>query len=188
MTANAKVKLIDLPDEAGPTTANLFSSLAARLIALHYTSGVSVVGSTLSGLAEIGAEISKTAEGARMRRAIADSAAHANGEIIWNVLCIGNWTNGMPASPVLDHVRNDLALLVARDLNEVIKNVPPPQETRLGHTVSTRRNLTFLDTLLGLWAYSREIVMSIETLAKQTSDVTAEMERGEGLGDGELLR
>jgi hypothetical protein len=188
MPGTAKIRLIDPPDEAGRTTSSLFSSLAARLIALHYTSGVSVVGSTLTGLAEVGVEISKTAEGARMRRAIAESAVCANGETIWKVLRIGGWTNGMPASPVLDHVRNDLALLLSTDLNEVIANPPSPQETRLKRAAARPRELTFLDTLLGLWAYSREIVLSIEALAPTFPETTSEVESGDGLGGEGILR
>lgn len=188
MPGTAKIRLIDPPDEAGRTTSSLFSSLAARLIALHYTSGVSVVGSTLTGLAEVGVEVSKSAQGARMRRAIAASAACANGEIIWKVLRIGGWTNGMPASPVLDHVRNDLALLLSTDLNEVIANPPSPQETQLKRAAIPPRELTFLDTLLGLWAYSREIVLSVEALAAAFPETTNETESGDGLSDEGIMR
>jgi hypothetical protein len=188
MPGTVTIKLIDPSDDADRTTSTLFASLATRLITLHYMSGVSAIGSTLAGLAVLGAEISKTAEGARIRRALAASQACANGERIWKVLHIASLTGGVPASPVLDHVRNDLALLLSNDLNEVVANPPSPQEARPRRIAAAPIESTFLDTTLGLWAYSREIVLSIEALARQGAEMTTEIELGDGLGDGEILR
>lgn len=181
------LRLIDPADEAGRTTATLFASLAARMIALHYTSGVSVVGSTLAGLAEAGREISKTAEGARLRRAIEASEAHRNGEMLWKALRVAGWTEGMPVSPVLDHVRNDLALLLAKDLAETIDNVPAPPETRVARSARGPVEINFLDTLMGLWVYSREIVRSVEMLAAAAPEART-IEPGDQVHSGPLLR
>lgn len=181
------LRLLDAPDEAGRTTASLFASLAGRLIALHYTSGVSVVGSTLAGLAEAGREISRTAEGARLRRAIAASPAFANGELIWRALKVADWTQGMPAAPVLDHVRNDLALLLAADLAETVDNVPAPGETRLRAGGGLPPEITFLDTLMGLWVQAREIVASVEAIAAQAPRGPV-IDAGDPVHRGPILR
>jgi hypothetical protein len=188
MAKTVEVRLVDLPEDAGRTTATLFSSLAARLIALHYTSGVSIVGSTLAGLAEIGREVSKTAEGARLRRALETSEVAKNGDAIWKALRIADWTNGMPASPILDHVRNDLALILAEDLSDVVDDIPVPQETRLTRSPRAPEDLNFMDTLLGLWLYSREIVSAIEALAGKDSASEATFDAGDGLGNGAILK
>ena len=187
MVQNVKVRLVDAPEDAGRTTATLFASLASRLITLHYTSGVSVVGSTLVGLAQIGREISRTAEGARMRSAIEAHAAARNGETVWKVLRIADWTNGMPASPILDHVRNDLGLLLAGDLDEVVNNIPVPQETRTARSAAEPQDLNFVDTLMGLWVYSREICRAVEALADEGAEENGVF-RADGIAGGTLLR
>lgn len=187
MPDDIHARLIDAPDEAGRTTATLFTSLAARLIALHYTSGVSVVGSTLSGLAEAGREISRTAEGARIRRAIEKSAARENGELLWKTLRVAAWTEGMPSAPILDHVRNDLALLLAPDLAETIENVPAPPENRVHAGSRLPPDVNFMDTLMGLWVYSREIVRSVELMAA-TAGSTETLEPGDPVHTGPILR
>lgn len=181
------VRLIDASDEAGRTTASLFSSLAGRMVALHYTSGVSVIGSTLAGLAEAGREISKTSDGARMRRAIAASVAKNNGELIWKALRISSWSEGIPATPVLDHVRNDLALLLAHDLTDTLENVPAPQESRMNTVSRELVDINFLDTVMGLWIYSREVVSSIEAL-QATAAAAERIEPGDALHNGSILR
>lgn len=187
MADSPHLRLIDSADEAGRTTATLFASLAARMIALHYTSGVSVVGSTLAGLAEAGREISKTSEGARLRRAIEASGASRNGEMLWNALRVAGWTEGMPVSPVLDHVRNDLALLLAGDLAETIDNVPAPPETAVARSAGGPVEINFIDTLMGLWVYSREIVRSVEMLAASAPEGRT-IERGDQVHTGPILR
>lgn len=187
MPDDIDARLIDAPDEAGRTTATLFASLAARLIALHYTSGVSVVGSTLAGLAEAGREISRTAEGARIRRAIENSTIKDNGDLLWKSLRVAAWTEGMPPAPVLDHVRNDLALLLSDDLAETIENVPAPPENRVKAGGRVPPDVNFVDTLMGLWVYSREIVNSVEVMAAQSGKPEA-IEAGDPLHQGPILR
>lgn len=187
MPDTVNIRLIDPPDEAGRTTASLFASLASRLIALHYTSGVSIIGSTMAGLAEAGREISGTAEGARIRRAIENSVIRENGEQLWRALRIASWTEGMPAAPVLDHIRNDLALLLADDLAETIDNVPAPGETALNTSSTLPPEINFMDTLMGLWVHSREIMRSIEALA-ETVSTPEPIQQGDPVHKGPILR
>lgn len=187
MPDRANIRLIDPPEDAGRTTASLFASLASRLITLHYTSGVSVIGSTLAGLAEAGREISKTAEGARIRRALEASAVKDNGELLWSALRVTGWTEGMPAAPVLDHIRNDLALLLADDLAETIENVPAPLENKVHRSKTVPAAITFIDTLMGLWIHSREIVQSVEALARSAPEADT-VEPGDAVHRGPILR
>ena len=51
----ARVRLVDVPDGPGRTTATLLASLAARLGVLHLISGSDAVGSLAAGIARSGA-------------------------------------------------------------------------------------------------------------------------------------
>jgi hypothetical protein len=159
-----RARLVDPESDGDRTTAALISSLATRLIILHYTSGVSVVGSLLAGLSLAGRETARTAEGARLRRALLASPVTRNGDALWAALRIGDMAAGLPATPVIEHVRNDLALLLAPDLAEALGSIPipPPLRSRAADTPLGGAN--FVDCLLGLWAHSREITRSIEAL------------------------
>jgi hypothetical protein len=183
-----RITLVDAADESGRTTATLVASLAGRLLALHYMSGVSVVGSLVAGLAAVGREVGRTAEGARMRRALEQTRAGRNGDALWEALKIPEWTGGLPPSPVLDHVRNDLALLFAEDLEATLDDftVAPPEYGKPqsnGEVVP----VTSVDCLLGLWAYSREIVQAVTALAADGPPFDP-IERGDPPGEPGLLR
>lgn len=188
-----RVRLVDAEDEAGRTTASLVGSLAARLLALHYTSGVSVVGSLIAGLAALGREASRTAEGALIRQALERGPAVGNGDAVWSAMRIGDWASGLPASPVLDHVRNDLALLLAKDLEETLEQPFALPEARPRSVVSAEAPVpvTSIDCLVGLWVYSREIVRAVEALAGPTLAPGGKVEhpaRPEKEPEGTLLR
>jgi hypothetical protein len=190
-----RVRLLDTDDDTDRTTASLVSSLATRLIILHYTSGVGVVGALLAGLAAAGREASKTAEGARLRRALAAGPAGRNGQALWAALRIGDAAIGLPATPVLDHIRNDLALLVADDLADCLAGTPLPPSFRGGAGAAAGApvaEVTFLDCLLGLWIQAREITRAIEAAGALAPPgvATAEIEPGPAGDDasGRLLR
>lgn len=181
--APPRVRLVDPDGEADRTTASLVSSLATRLIILHYTSGVSVIGSMLAGLTLAGREAARSAEGARLRRALAATPAARNGEAIWAALRIGDIAAGLPATPVLDHVRNDLALLLADDLAETLAQppTPPAMGSRAGE--GALGEASFLDCMLGIWAHAREITRSVESLAALAVTPPAVFEGGVAAGD-----
>lgn len=163
--APPRALLVDPDGEADRTTASLVSSLAARLIILHYTSGVSVIGSMLAGLTLAGRDVARTAEGARLKHALEASPVVANGRTIWAALRIGDMAAGLPATPILDHVRNDLALLLAPDLAETLEQPPAPPALAARDSGAPAGDAEFIDCLLGIWAHSREIVRSVEGLA-----------------------
>ena len=163
-----RVKLVDTVEGPGRTTATLVASLAARLAALHMVSGSDAIGSLTAGFAALGREVSRSAEGARMRKAIQASRAGPNGEALWTALRIGDWASGMPASPVIQQLRNDLALLLSDDLEETLQFLPIPSQMAGAEAAPEAAPATFLDCVMGLWAFSTELVRSVDALAGPT--------------------
>ncbi len=167
-TKPGRVVLIDEADGPGRTTATLVASLAARLATLHLISGGDAVGALTSGLAALGREVSRTSEGARLRKAIEAGRAGANGNELWSKLRIRDWLSAMPPAPVLDHLRNDLALLLADDLESALEMMQIPSRMTGAQDSSDVEPTTFVDCVLGLWAFSRELTRAVESLAAPT--------------------
>lgn len=168
----ARIRLVDEPDRSGRTTATLLASLGARLAVLHGVSGADAIGAMVAGFAAIGRETARTAEGARLRAALIGGDAGANAERLWSALLIDRWTSAFPPSPVLDHLRNDFALLLADDIEEILDLPPvPPEPAGTGHVPA--EPTTAADVMLGLWAFAREIVAGVESLAGDAADVVA---------------
>ena len=186
----ARVRLVDAPGEPGRTTATLVASLAARLGTLYLVSGADAVGSLAAGFCALGREVSRTAEGSRLRRALESGRVGANGDAIWTTLLIGRWLSATPPSPVLDQLRNDVALLLADDLAETLELLPIPGEAA-GERAAPLEDWTFSDLVLGLWAFSREVVAAVEALAAPTLPPAGEVRVGDAPDErpsGELLR
>jgi len=166
MTLDLAATLIDAEDTAGRTTATLVASLAARLVALHLISGADAVESLTSGFAELGREVSRTSEGARLREALCGSRVATNGEAIWTALRIGAGASSAIPTPVLDQLRNDVAILLAEDLSDTLGAMPIPAEARAPALPPPQEPVTFLDFIIGYWVFSKEVVASIDALAK----------------------
>jgi hypothetical protein len=166
----ARVTLIDAPDEAGRTTATLVASLAARLATLYAVSGAAAVGSMVAGFAALGRQVGGTAEGAQLRRALERGRIATNGEALWSALRIKQWASLAPAAPLLDQLRNDLALLLAPNLEETLALLPIPGEPAAGTAEDEEPSSEFLDCVIGMWAFSREMTTAIEALAAPTRD------------------
>jgi hypothetical protein len=167
-SSNGRVLLVDSPDGPVRTTATLVASLAARLATLHMVSGADAVGSLTAGFAALGREVSRSAEGARVRRALEKGRASTNGNALWSTLRIGEWASGLPAGPVLQQLRNDVALLLADDLEDALEVLPIPSEPAGAEGKGSSEPATFLDCVMGLWAFSAELVRSVEALAAPT--------------------
>ena len=120
-----RLRLADPPDESR-STATLVASLGARISMLTMISGASAVGSLMSGFAALGRAVSRTAEGARLRRALEAGRAGHNLSALWKAMRIDAWASGVAPTPVIDHLRNDLALLLAGDLDETLALLPIP--------------------------------------------------------------
>lgn len=189
MTSADRVTLIDAPDEAGRTTATLVASLAARLATLYAVSGAAAVGSMVAGFAAIGREASRTAEGAKLRRALERGRVAQNGDALWTTLRIRQWASLAPAAPLLDQLRNDMALLLAPNLQETLALLPIPGEPAAGKDEGEEPSSEFLDCIVGMWAFSREMVQAIEALAQPTrDDGPFEKQPGDAPPTGSLLR
>ena len=161
----SRVRLVDAPTGPGRTTATLVASLAARLGTLHFVSGGAAVGSIVAGFAALGRELRQTASGARLHRAIESARAGTNGEALWSALKISDWASGVPPSPILDHLRNDLALLLADDLEDTLALLPIPGEAAGDQApADDGQPPAFADCVLGLWAFAREITCAVDAL------------------------
>ena len=112
--------------------------------------------------------------------------------LLWRVLHIGEGASSAIPSPVLDQLRNDVALLLAEDLKQVLGLTPIPAESPpTGALPPPQQNATFLDFIVGYWAFSKEVVASIDALAKlgrSSSDVVISGEKAEPPLKGALLR
>ncbi len=163
-----RVRLVDAPQEAGRSTATLLASLTARLATLHMISGADAVGSLTAGMSRLGREVAATAAGAQLRQALESGRAGTNGPALWSALRIDEWASSLPPSPVLDQLRNDLALLLADDLQPTLELLPIPAEPSEGADAVEPAPLTFVDFTLGLWAFSLEVVRAVESMAAPT--------------------
>lgn len=188
--ADPDVLLVDEPDRAGRTTASLVASLAGRLAVLPGVSGADVVGALAAGVAAVGREAAETAEGRRLRDALARGRPSTNATLLWQRLGIDRWLATMPASPVLDQLRNDAALLLVDDLGETL-DLPPLLPDRTGGDAVGPGTVDPLDLVLGLWALARETEALVEALADASGEPAPRVVPGAGRAvpvDGVVLR
>ncbi len=191
-TTDSRVRLIDAPDESGRTTATLLASLSARLGTLYFMSGAAALGSLIAGFAALGRQASRTAEGARLRRALEAGRPGSNGELLWESLRINEWTATMAPSPLVQELRNDAALLLAPDLEETLALMPIPGYFAGNPDGVEDIDPTFLDTMVGLWAFGSDLKRVVEALAEPTAQpagtvLAAEDTQSRG-PEGSLLR
>lgn len=184
-----RLRLVDEPERSGRTTATLLASLAGRLGVLHSVSGADAVGSLAAGFAALGREVAATAEGRALREALDRGRAGANGDRLWSSLAIDRWTSALPPSPVLDHLRNDLALLLVDDLDATLELPPLPAEPTGGDAPAPQPTAA-LDLVLGLWAFAREVVAGVEAIAGPTLQPPGRVDAGAPVPpiEGPLLR
>lgn len=164
----AHVRLVDEPDRSGRTTATLLASLSARLLLLHAITGADAVGALVAGFAALGRDAAKTAEGASLYEALAAGRAGATAEHLWSALLIDRWTSAMPPSAVLDDLRNDLALLAADDVVEILDLPPVPPEPAGVEGAHEPQATTAVDVMVGIWTLAHEIIEGVDALAEPT--------------------
>lgn len=174
--------LLDPPESGGRTTATLLASLVARLTTLHLVTGATAVGSLVSGFAVLGKQVSRTARGARLRKALAAGRPGTNLALLWKELHLHEWAALSPPAPVLDQMRNDAALLMAGDLEETMEllPIPPHHEEPVEHATDEVGSAAehALDCILGLWSYSRDLADAVEALAASSAERAPEVQLG----------
>jgi hypothetical protein len=114
------VVLEDARDGPARTTDTLLASLVVRLRTLALLSGSEAVGSIVSGVAELGRRAALSDEGARIRAALEHSRPGVNGDLLWSTLRMSDLPSAIPPTPVLEALRNDVALLLAPDLERAL--------------------------------------------------------------------
>ena len=179
------VELDDAGD--GRTAAALLGSLIARLQTLQLVSGAQTLGSLVAGLARLGQEAARTAEGARVREALQSTRIAANGTVLWSTLGMDDAWSRFPPSPVLEDMRNDLALLLAVDLEPVIAEVDMIDPAIHVGPLREPARIECLDLIVGMWAYASEIVAVVDALTA-TAAVPEVRAPPPGDRDGPVLR
>jgi hypothetical protein len=159
-------ELIDEPGSSGRTTATLLASLVARLSIAYTVSGADVIGSLTAGLVALGREAGATATGARLRCALQTNRVSTNGAALWTALRLGDLAD-RPAAQIVSQLRNDLSLLLADDLEETLELLPIPPEPP-NRSQATLNDPDMVDLVLGLWAFGRELVATVEVVATPT--------------------
>ncbi len=142
----------------------------------------------VAGIAAIGRKVGATDEGARLREALERSRLGANGTALWSALDLDSGPSLLPPRPVYDDLRNDLALLLAPDLEEALGRLTEAQlQSGIG-LVAEPEDVTFLDFLVGLWFMAGEVVGLIEAMAgPEPSGAVSPSVGGPGMG-GPVLR
>ena len=109
------------------------------------------------------------------------SVAASHGRVTWQnpgLACCGESITkqlSVVVRPVLDHLRNDMALLLATNRHETLALLPIPGEPAGTSAPAEEPPSEFLDCIVGMWEYSREMVAAVEALAEPTrSTVTVE--------------
>jgi hypothetical protein len=69
---------------------------------------------------------------------------------------------------VLDQLRNDVALLLAEDVDETLELLPIPPEMAGAAGTQDVPRAEFLDFAVGYWAFSVEVVRAFDALTGPT--------------------
>lgn len=180
---------VEFDDTSGAqrTTATLLQALVARLQTLQVVTGTQALGSLVAGLAQLGQQAAATAEGARVRAALSQTRVGANGQALWSSLGMEAAWSAFPPAPVLEDVRNDLALLLATDLAAVLAELDAVDASQSIGPLREPQPIDCLDLVVGMWAYAREIVGAIDTLVAPVAIVEVQAPTG-GDQSGPVLR
>ncbi|MGQ0519969.1 MAG: hypothetical protein ACT4PX_02310 [Actinomycetota bacterium] len=171
------------------TAETLVASLTSRLAALLYVSGFEAVGSQIAGFAAAGRQVAQTAEGRRLRDAIVRSRAGMNGDALWGALRVQEWLSKVPPSPVLNDIANDLALLLSPGMHEALHDLATGELPLQRVPLPPPEDVTFADTLLGVWAVGRRLADAVEQLVGGIeAGPTVVVAPTPDPGDGSLLR
>jgi hypothetical protein len=184
---DVRVVLEDAPDGAPRTTETLLASLIVRVRTLGLLTGAQAVGSLVGGVAAVGHEVSRGAEGGRIRRVLEQTRAGVNAETLWSALELGHLASLVPPTPVLEDLRNDIALLLADDLVQAVAELDESSlESGIG-LVREPQPFDVLDFLVGLWALGGFVADTIALLAAPSIPVEDATDTSDAT-DGPVLR
>ena len=155
----------DAPDGPARTTRTLLASLVVRTRTLALLSGSQAVGSLVGGVAALGKEASAQGEGARIREALQRTRPGVNAEMLWSTLRIGDLASLVPPTPVFEDLRNDLALLLAPDLDHALGELDALELSAGLGLVREPQPVEVLDVLVGIWMLGRFVGDAVELLA-----------------------
>ena len=189
MTPEPVVVLEDAPDGVVRTTGTLLASLVVRVRTLALLTGSQAVGSLVAGVAALGSQAAADAEGARLRSALARTRPGVNAEALWSALRLGELASTLPPTRVLEDLRNDVALLVADDLERVLTGFDETSVSAGIGLVHEPTPVDVLDFLVGLWALGRFVGDTLELLV-ESAEFDAELTEADELDPegGPLLR
>lgn len=147
------------------STSDLVGSLLARAATLGVVTGGQALASLVAGLAALGREAATTtSDGARLREALLESRIAANGEALWARLGTGDALAAAPPSPILEDLRNDVALLLAHDLDAVLADIDMIEPSEHIGPLAEPDRADCVHLIIGLWAYASEIVAVVDAL------------------------
>jgi hypothetical protein len=183
------VQLDDAPDGPARTTRTLLASLVVRTRTLALLSGSQTVGSLVGGVAALGREASADGEGARIRAALERTRPGINAEMLWSALSLGDFASIVPPTPVLEDLRNDVALLLADDLEPALADLDALSLGSGLGLVRDPRPVDVLDVLVGIWVLGRFAADAVELLsASAPVESTTAAPDDAGPREGSLLR
>jgi hypothetical protein len=171
---NPRLDLVDDPAGTPRTTATLLASLVARVRTLPLLDGAQAVGSMVAGIAAAGRRVATTAEGGRLRAALAANRVGVNGAALWSALGLDATTSALPPRPVHDDLRNDLAVLLASDLVDELERLDETLVAQGIGAVDDPAEVDFLDFVVGLWFLAGEVVDVIEGITSAAGEPVAE--------------
>ncbi len=97
-----------------------------------------------------------TAEGARVREAVLATRIASNGDALWARLGMHAAWSVFSPTPVLEDVRNDLALLLADDLSAALADIDSVDPAERIGPLRVPEPIECVDVIIGMWAYSRD--------------------------------
>ncbi len=165
LAENLVAEFVDDPADISRRTTTLLVSLLTRAATLSAVTGTQAFLSMIAGLAALGRASSETVDGYRLRERLAEGRVRENLELLFAKFGLGAMVAGSPPTPVLEDFFNDLALLLAPDVGDVVDSALVGAAGGAGvGLLESGQPVDPIDVVVGLWAFSREVAASIEAL------------------------
>ena len=99
------------------------------------------------------------------REAVLATRIASNGDALWARLGMHAAWSAFSPTPVLEDVRNDLALLLADDLSSALADIDSVDPAERIGPLRVPEPIECVDVIIGMWAYSREIVAAVDLIS-----------------------